>query len=180
MKLLFSFVGGLAFSSIADAKPLYTWSSESPEPGVAKHLRPVVEKRQSGGDRTAQGIPIDSKGRGSVFSGATNRQLDLANPDNLGAQTTDNGVVPNLKWAFSDSKMRLLTGGWVREQVITDLPTSTDISAAQQHLKKGAARELHWHQVAEWGYVYAGQVRVSAVDENGRNQVSVLNVGDIW
>lgn len=33
---------------------------------------------------------------------------------------------------------------------------------------------------AEWGYVYAGQVLVSAVDENGKNQVDVLNVGDIW
>jgi len=33
---------------------------------------------------------------------------------------------------------------------------------------------------AEWGYVYAGQVAVSAVDEFGRNQYEVLNVGDIW
>jgi oxalate decarboxylase/phosphoglucose isomerase-like protein (cupin superfamily) len=33
---------------------------------------------------------------------------------------------------------------------------------------------------AEWGYVYAGQVLVSAVDENGDYQVDKLNVGDIW
>ena len=79
--------------------------------------------------------------------GGTNKQIDLQNPDNLGAQSTDNGVVPNLKWSFSDSKTRLLNGGWVREQVITDLPSSHDIAAAQQHLKKGAIRELHWHRV---------------------------------
>lgn len=104
----------------------------------------------------------------------------MQNPDNLGQQSTDAGVVPNLKWSFSDSHTRILNGGWAREQVITDLPASTDISAAQQHLKKGATRELHWHAVAEWGIVYAGSVIVSAVDENGKEQVETLNYGDIW
>ena len=33
---------------------------------------------------------------------------------------------------------------------------------------------------AEWGYVYAGSILVSAVDETGRNQVDTLQVGDIW
>ena len=83
----------------------------------------------------------------SSIPGGTNHQIDLQNPDNLGQQSTDNGVVPNVKWSFSDSKTRLLTGGWVREQVITDLPSSTDIAAAQQHLTKGSIRELHWHRV---------------------------------
>jgi len=79
--------------------------------------------------------------------GVTNNQLDLQNPDNLGQQSTDNGVVVNLKWSFSDSKTRLLNGGWSREQVVTDLPASKDIAAAQQHLTKGSIRELHWHRV---------------------------------
>lgn len=79
--------------------------------------------------------------------GGTNKQLDLQNPDNLGAQNTDNGAVTNFKWSFSDSKTRVVKGGWARFQVITDLPASKDISAAQLHLKKGAVRELHWHRV---------------------------------
>ena len=79
--------------------------------------------------------------------GGTNHALDLQNPDNLGRQSTDNGVVPNLKWSFSDSKTRILRGGWVREQVVTDLPASKQISSAQQHLTKGSIRELHWHRV---------------------------------
>lgn len=33
---------------------------------------------------------------------------------------------------------------------------------------------------AEWGYVYAGSVLVSAVDEHGNYQVDRLEVGDIW
>ncbi|KAK2780989.1 hypothetical protein FQN53_000839, partial [Emmonsiellopsis sp. PD_33] len=127
-----------------------------------------------------QGQPIDGKGRGAPILGGTNKQLDLQNPDNLAAQSTDNGVVPNLKWSFSDSKTRILPGGWVREQVIQDLPQSHDISGAQQHLKKGAIRELHWHRVAEWGFLYSGSILVSAVDENGKYQVDKLEVGDIW
>jgi oxalate decarboxylase len=33
---------------------------------------------------------------------------------------------------------------------------------------------------AEWGFVYAGRIIVSAVDENGQYQVDTLDVGDIW
>jgi oxalate decarboxylase len=33
---------------------------------------------------------------------------------------------------------------------------------------------------AEWGFVYAGSVLVSAVDEHGVWQVTKLTYGDIW
>jgi oxalate decarboxylase len=116
----------------------------------------------------------------SNIPGGTDKAIDIDNPANLGQESTDAGAVKNLKWRFSDSKTRQLPGGWVREQVITDLPASHDIAGAQQHLTKNSIREMHWHRVAEWGYVYHGQIAVSAVDEDGRNQVEVLNVGDIW
>ena len=112
--------------------------------------------------------------------GGTNEALDLQNPDNLGAQSTDNGLVVNLKWSFSNSKTRLLNGGWTRESVVTDLPASKDIAGAQQHLTKGSYRELHWHRVAEWGFVYEGEVLLSAVDPDGKNQVAKLTKGDYW
>lgn len=99
------------------------------------------------------GQPIDGTGKGGPILGGTNQPLDLQNPSNLGQQATDNGVVPNLKWSFSQSKARLGKGGWSREQVVQDLPQSHDVAAAQQHLRKGAIRELHWHRTAEWGFV---------------------------
>jgi oxalate decarboxylase len=80
-------------------------------------------------------------------AGGTNHAIDLQNPDNLAAQSTDSGSVPNLKWSFSDSKTKIFPGGWTRQQVVTDLPSSHDIAGAQQHLNKGAIRELHWHRV---------------------------------
>ncbi|KAL4922630.1 RmlC-like cupin domain-containing protein [Aspergillus aurantiobrunneus] len=126
------------------------------------------------------GQPISDNGKGAPLLGGTDIYRDKQNPDNLGAQSTDNGIVPNLKWSFSDSNTRIFPGGWVREQLVQDLPQSRDISGAQQHLSKGAIRELHWHRVAEWGFVYEGSLLLSAVDENGSWTTEKLNTGDIW
>jgi oxalate decarboxylase len=83
----------------------------------------------------------------TICLGGTDHQIDLQNPDNLGEEPTDAGLITNLKWSFSDSKTKIFNGGWTREQVVTDIPPSKDIAGAQQHLKKGALRELHWHRV---------------------------------
>ncbi|KAL4871489.1 hypothetical protein BDV12DRAFT_183620 [Aspergillus spectabilis] len=144
-------------------------------PAILASPSPV--KRSGGFD---DGQPIDGKGKGAPLLGGTDVYRDKQNPDNLGAQSTDNGIVPNLKWSFSDSKTRLFPGGWVREQVLQDLPQSRDISGAQQHLSKGAIRELHWHRVAEWGFVYEGSLLLNAVDENGKWTTEKLETGDIW
>jgi oxalate decarboxylase len=182
----------LAFCAVTavSANPIEKRLLSTPQ---SKHLR--FDRRDEPG--YAQGQPIDGKGKGAPLlgellmpskkysstnnrSGGTERNIDIDNPANLGQESTDAGAVKNLKWRFSDSKTRQLPGGWVREQVITDLPASNDIAGAQQHLTKGSIRELHWHRVAEWGYVYQGQVAVAAVDELGRNQYEILNEGDIW
>ena len=109
------------------------------------------------------GPPQSSEGKGGPLLGGTNHQVDLDNKANLGQESTDNGVVPNLKWRFSDSHTRLLDGGWVREQVVMDSPESTDIAAAQQHLHKGAIREIHWHRV-----VLLGLLGAVVTSEHGR------------
>ncbi|KAI1826055.1 thermophilic glucose-6-phosphate isomerase [Xylaria intraflava] len=139
----------------------------------------VIERRQSGGG-FEDGQPADGNGKGAQIVGGTNHQIDLQNPDNLGQQSTDSGVVPNLKWSFSDSKARIFNGGWVRESVITDLPSSHDIAGAQQHLTKGSIRELHWHSVAEWGYLYSGSILVTAVNQDGQFELATIEEGDIW
>ena len=41
------------------------------------------------------------------------------------------------------------------------------------------AHELISRQ-AEWGFVYAGSVTISVVDEFGHHQVQTLGFGDIW
>ncbi|KAF4125416.1 oxalate decarboxylase [Geosmithia morbida] len=147
--------------------------------GTTLAAPPSLAERASGG-KFDQGQPISGDGKGAPILGGTDRERDQSNPDNLGRQSTDNGIVPNLKWSFSDSKTRILNGGWVREQLVQDLPSSGDISGAQQHLTKGSSRELHWHRVAEWGFLYAGEAIISAVDENGSYQSVKIGFGDIW
>ncbi len=159
---------------------------------ATRHIRPdftdnVLRKRQSpaadnGGVTNFNGqTPQPIRGqRGATFLHESNVEIDKQNPDSLSPPPTDAGVIPNLKWSFSLSHTRLLNGGWVREQVVTDLPTSTAVAAAEQRLSPYAYRELHWHRVAEWAYVLNGTVRISANDENGQNHVSDVVTGDLW
>ena len=97
--------------------------------------------------RGAKGVP---------FLAESNTDIDRQNIDYLSPPPTDAGVIPNLKWSFSLSKTRLLKGGWVREQTVTDLPASKEVAAAEQRLAPYAYRELHWHRVAEWAFVLKG------------------------
>jgi oxalate decarboxylase/phosphoglucose isomerase-like protein (cupin superfamily) len=46
---------------------------------------------------------------------------------------------------------------------VQDLPQSHDIAAAQQHLKKGAIRELHWHRVVR---ISQDQLYVKVADKH--------------
>ncbi|KAH8092616.1 Bicupin oxalate decarboxylase/oxidase [Cristinia sonorae] len=106
---------------------------------------------------------------GASFLSNSNHEIDAQNVDNIAGPTTDAGTVPNLKWSMSLSHTRLLKGGWVREQTITDLPPSKDIAGAELRLAPNAYRELHWHRVAEWGYILGGTGRVTLVDEEGKS-----------
>src|SRR4051794_39057185 len=47
-------------------------------------------------------------------------------------------------------------------------------------LNTGGVRELHWHKAAEWAYMLYGRARITAVDEEGRQFVDDVGVGDLW
>lgn len=47
-------------------------------------------------------------------------------------------------------------------------------------LDQGVIRELHWHTEAEWAYVLAGKVRVTALDLEGATFMDDLEAGDLW
>ncbi|KAF9782135.1 Bicupin oxalate decarboxylase/oxidase [Thelephora terrestris] len=147
-----------------------------------RHLRPFYENTKR--DITppdvgqvatfpATGIPQPTRGiYGGIRTGGTNEEIDRQNPDYVTPPLTDNGIIPNLKWSFSLSHTRLLNGGWIREQTITDLPPSKDVSAAELRIAPNAYRELHWHRVGEWGIVLGGSGRITALDDEGRTYIS--------
>jgi oxalate decarboxylase len=119
-------------------------------------------------------------GRGGTDRGPRNLTLDRQNPDILVPPSTDHGTLPNLRFSFSDSHMRLESGGWTRQVTVRELGISKNIAGVNMRLNAGGVRELHWHKAAEWAYMLYGTARVTAIDANGRNFVDDVGVGDLW
>lgn len=119
-------------------------------------------------------------GLGASILGPRNLPLERENPDVLTPPETDAGTVPNLKYSFAAAHNRLLTAGWAREVTVRELPIATDLAGVNMRLEPGGVREMHWHKEAEWAYMLAGRARITAVDQEGRNFIDDVSVGDIW
>ena len=117
---------------------------------------------------------------GGTILGPTNPSREAENPDVLIPPRTDYGTLPNFKWSFADSHMRLEEGGWARQTTIRELPAAKTIAGVNMRLKAGAVREMHWHAEAEWSYMIKGKARITAVDHEGRAFQDDLNEGDLW
>jgi oxalate decarboxylase len=118
--------------------------------------------------------------RGASILGPKNEAREIQNPDLLIPPKTDYGTIPNLKWSFADSPMRLEKGGWARQTSIRELPSSPTIAAVNMRLEAGAVREMHWHKEAEWAFMLKGQARITAVDQNGCTFEDDVSEGDLW
>lgn len=59
--------------------------------------------------------PIRNDGADAIDSGPRNIMRDIQNPNMLVPPVTDSGLVPNLKFSFSDTSMILKHGCWFRE-----------------------------------------------------------------
>lgn len=117
---------------------------------------------------------------GASILGPINSSREAENPDRLAPPPTDAGTVPNLKWSFADSAMRLEDGGWARQTTIRELPVATQIAGVNMRLKAGAIRELHFHKESEWSFMISGSARITAIDEQGRTFVDDVHEGDLW
>ncbi|MGA9173014.1 MAG: oxalate decarboxylase family bicupin [Thermoactinomyces sp.] len=124
--------------------------------------------------------PIREDGAGGIDFGPRDVMRDLENPDMLVPPATDAGTIPNLKFSFSDASMQLNHGGWSREVTVRQLPIATALAGVNMSLTPGGVRELHWHQQAEWAYMLWGRARITAVDQDGRNFIADVGVGDLW
>ena len=105
---------------------------------------------------------------------------DRENLDLLAPPETDHGSIPNLKFSFADAHNRLQPGGWAREVTQRELPIAKQLAGVDMRLKRGAVREMHWHQPGEWAYMLYGHARITAVDLEGRQFVDDVGEGDLW
>ena len=117
---------------------------------------------------------------GADILGPQNRPRAAEEPFTRAPPATDHGTMPNLKWSFADSHMRLETGGWARQATIRELPVSKAMAGVNMRLKAGAVREMHWHKESEWAYMIKGKARITAVDQDGRTFADDVGEGDLW
>lgn len=119
-------------------------------------------------------------GEGATDPGPRDILRDLENPDMLVPPSTDAGLLPNMKFSFSDTHMTLRPGGWSREITSRELPVAVTMAGVNMRLTPGGVREVHWHQQSEWSYMLVGSARVTAVDDKGRNFIADIGPGDLW
>ncbi|WP_375465049.1 oxalate decarboxylase family bicupin [uncultured Methylobacterium sp.] len=117
---------------------------------------------------------------GADILGPKNPAREAQDPFTLRPPKTDHGTMPNLKWSFADSHMRLEEGGWARQTTIRELPISKAMAGVNMRLKADAVREMHWHKEAEWSYMLKGRARITAVDQDGRTFADDVSEGDLW
>jgi oxalate decarboxylase len=119
-------------------------------------------------------------GRGGSNPGPKNPVRASQNPDIISPLATDHGTLPNLRFSFDDSHVRLESGGWTRQVTAPELGVSKNIAGVNMRLNAGGVRELHWHKAAEWAYMLTGTARITAIDAQGRNFADDVGAGDLW
>lgn len=76
--------------------------------------------------------------------------------------------------------IKATSGGWAREVTTRTLPLATGIAGAHLFVNAGGAREMHWHNSAEWAYIVDGHCQVTVVDPQGQLEIANLAPGDLW
>lgn len=164
---------------LLDGKPLPAKYRKNPAPPYTPgHRDPYDNAVDAIGD-DLDPLPYRN-GKGASVLGPWNRDRARQNPDLVRPPSTDHGNLPNLRWSFVDSHIRIEEGGWTRQTTVRELGASVELAGVNMRLDEGAIRELHWHKEAEWAYVLEGKVRVTALDYEGGNFIDDLEKGDLW
>ncbi|KAF9020544.1 oxalate decarboxylase [Hymenopellis radicata] len=179
--LLVQLAVGVPFASSENATETVTGTSSAAEPSSTVPFASTDPNLPLWNETSDPSIVKPERGKlGATILGPDNLPIDLENPDLLAPPTTDNGFVGNAKWPFAQSKQRLQTGGWARQENDVVMPLAANIASTNMRLEAGAVRELHWHKTSEWAYVLKGSTQITAVDQLGRNYIATVKAGDLW
>jgi oxalate decarboxylase len=130
-------------------------------------------------NRDTAPVPVEGN-RGAPILGPRNPQREAQDPDLVAPPPTDHGGLPNLRFSFADTHVKMSVGGWSRQVTQRELAIATTIAGVNMRLTAGGVRELHWHKEAEWSYMLAGTARITAVNQDGHNFVADVGPGDTW
>lgn len=90
------------------------------------------------------------------------------------------GEAPGFTASLDRAPLKATSGGWARELTARQLPIATGIAVAHLFLNPGGAREMHWHDAAEWAYVMEGRAQATVADPDGTIEVFNVGPGDLW
>ncbi len=90
------------------------------------------------------------------------------------------GEAPGFTASLDRAPLKATSGGWARELTARQLPIATGIAVAHLFLNPGGAREMHWHNSAEWAYVMEGRAQATVADPDGTVEVFNVGPGDLW
>src|SRR5204862_4804019 len=122
----------------------------------------LITAAAAAGAQPGETVPQPRRpGRGGTDPGPRNLARDRQNPDLISPPATDHGTLPNLRFSFNDSHVRLESGGWTRQVTVRELGISKNIAGVNMRLNAGGVRELHWHKAAEWAYMLYGTARIT-------------------
>ena len=82
--------------------------------------------------------------------------------------------------SLDSAPIKATSGGWAREITTRGLPLATGIAGAHLFMNPGGAREMHWHNSAEWAYVLGGHSQATIVDPAGETEIVNFGPGDLW
>jgi oxalate decarboxylase family bicupin protein len=182
---------------LLDGKPLPAKYRKNPPNPYRPGFRDPYDSAVDSIGKKLDPLPYRN-GDGASVLGPWNRERARQNPDLVRPPSTDHGNMPNLRWSFVDSHIRIEVcleipypfpqplinttqeGGWTRQTTVRELPASIELAGVNMRLDEGVIRELHWHKEAEWAYVLDGSVRVTALDYEGGTFMDDLTKGDLW
>jgi oxalate decarboxylase len=90
------------------------------------------------------------------------------------------GDAPAFTASLDQATIKATSGGWAREITARQLPIASNVAIAHLFLNPGGAREMHWHNAAEWAYVMAGRAQATVVNPDGAAEVFNVGPGDLW
>ena len=139
-----------------------------------------AQSSQHGAEPGSNPSTQSSGGHKASSLGPTNPPIDAENMDSVVPPPTDHGNVDPFKYPFDFSHKKISEAGWARQVTIEDLKMARDLAGVDMRLLPNAARELHWHESAEWAYMLAGKARVTCMDYEGKAFVDDIGPGDLW
>ena len=78
--------------------------------------------------------------------------------------------------SLDKAPIKATSGGWAREITTRGLPIATAIAGVRLFINAAGAREMHWHDSAEWAYIVDGHCQVTVVDPEGVRSSTSLRV----